>query len=310
MKCLSCGLETESDKISYHVLCARRLFGTETPPKINFSSEEIVIEAKKILGKMSISGVQEKLSVRLDKKNNCLEVTAQNGTHILKPSPAHYPHLAENENFCMNFAANFSIEMPMHGLLPFSDGKLVYIVRRFDRIQTKENFSKLHVEDFAQLLGKDDKYKGSVEQIGRFLMHNSHNPFIDTQKFFVRVLFNFLIGNGDAHLKNFSMISDQDNHYRLAPAYDLVSSRLALPNETDEMALSIGGKKKNIRLNLFKNFALYLEMNQKQLDHHLFDIKSFDALLQRDLPQSFLPQEMRAKLLDIAEKRYRRLFEE
>ena len=308
MKCFSCELDLPIQTTNgYHEICAKKLFGVSWTPQIRFASDRIATEAQKLIGKMSISGVQPKLSVKLNKADKILEVVASGGSHILKPSPEQFVHLAENENMCMNLARELSIEIPPHGLLPLADGKLAYIVKRFDRSSVGEK-PKLHVEDFAQILEKSDKYNGSIEQIGDAIKKFSTIPFIDTQKLFTRVLFNFLIGNGDAHLKNFSMIRYSQEGYKLSLAYDIVSSRLVMPNEADETALSINGKKNKITPNDFEALAKNLEIGDKQYSRILDMGRLLDNFFDDYLHKSFLPEELKWRFSDIFNKRYERLY--
>lgn len=304
MNCLSCELKIEKKSgIPMHLLCARKLFESSFVPKINFGYADIQQEAQKLIGKMSISGVQPKLSVAMNKKEKTLEVASSGGTHILKPSSESFPFLSENENLCMNLARKMAIETPPHGLVKMSDGRLVYVVRRFDRGEKGE---KIHVEDFSQLLGKSDKYDGSVEQIGKFLKRHSSAPFIDTQKLFIRILFYFLIGNGDAHLKNFSMVQSVAGT-RLAPAYDIVSSRAALSSESDEMAITVNGRKNRIDMRDFEILADTLEINGKRRDQLVGSARFLNANIRLSLANSFLPDKWKAKLESVFEERFKRL---
>lgn len=305
MNCLSCELKMEAESdAAMHPRCARKLFGSIFVPKINFAYANIQQEAQKLVGKMSISGVQPKLSVAVNKRSGALEVAPSGGTHILKPSPESFPFLSENENLCMNLAREMTIETPPHGLVKMSDGCLTYVVRRFDRGAKGE---KIHVEDFSQLLGKSDKYDGSVEQIGKFLKRHSSAPFIDTQKLFVRILYYFLIGNGDAHLKNFAMVqSPSGNH--LAPAYDIVSSRVAMPSEHDEMALFINGRKNRIDRRDFEGLADTLEINAKRRDQLVASTRILDTKIRASLANSPLPAQWKQKLESLLKERFKRLF--
>lgn len=309
MNCLSCeqGLPADAS-YACHLLCARRLFDTSYLPMIDFTIADIPIKAREMVGKISISGVQPKLSVLVDKNLKNIQVTAKRGTHILKPSPDYFPNLAENENLCMNMAAEAGIETPPHGLLPASGGGLVYIVKRFDRTFENGFETKIPTEDFCQLLEKDDKYKGSIEQIGNFLKRHSESPFIDTQRLFVRTMFNFLVGNGDAHLKNFAMIRPVGGGYRLSPAYDMLSSRLAMPNESDDLAIAVNGKKNNIRFKDFRALAESLELPPKQLQNILDRFKLLEGRYRAFVERSFLPDEKKSAFAAIFEKRCRRLF--
>src|SRR3989339_709823 len=132
--CLCCEREIKNETTQpYHQSCLHKLWQTTKLPALNFSTSDIFSQAQKMIGQMSISGVQEKLSVRLNDQKTQIVVVAADGTHILKPSPSRFPHLAENENFYMNLAENLSIETPPHGLFPLSDGQLTYVIKRFDR---------------------------------------------------------------------------------------------------------------------------------------------------------------------------------
>jgi len=223
----------------------RKVFGIDREPFIDLTLAGVSLKAQEMVGKMSISGVQPKLSVRLADKDNepRLEVTGESGQYILKPQVQAFAHLPENEALCMTVAGDLGIDAPAHCLVHLKDKSLAYVVKRFDR----EGRRKIHQEDFAQILGKENKYDGSVEEIGRKLKAVSEVPGLDVQLFFERIVFNFLIANGDAHMKNYSIIYDEDGRVRLAPVYDLVCSRIVLPNEADESALTIQGRKSKIR---------------------------------------------------------------
>ena len=221
------------------------VFGIDQEPFIDLTLAGVSLKAQEMVGKMSISGVQPKLSVRLADKDSepHLEVTGEGGQYILKPQVQTFANLPENEDLCMTVAGDLGIGVPAHCLVHLKDKSLAYVVKRFDR----EGRRKIHQEDFLQVLGKNDKYTGSVEEIGWKLKAVSEVPGLDVQLFFERVVFNFLIGNGDAHMKNYSIIYDEEGRVRLAPAYDLVCSRIVLPNETEESALTIQGRKSKIR---------------------------------------------------------------
>ena len=196
----------------------KNLFDVNYLPKIDLSLTDIPTAAQEMAGKMSISGVQPKLSMKLDKKNGALEVAGEGGEYILKPQLQTFNNIPQNENLCMDIAASLGIQVPPHALVSLKDNSLAYIVKRFDRIKKE----KLHQENFFQILGEKDKYKGSMEKIGKKLKEISEIPGFDAQLFFERILYFFIIGNGDAHLKNFSIIYDKENFIRLSPAYDIV----------------------------------------------------------------------------------------
>ncbi len=216
------------------------MFNSPRCPIIDFTLSEIPQKAQKLAGKFSISGVQPKLSVSVDKEKNILIPMAEGGEYILKPQTFVFPHIPENEECCMDIAEELKIEVPLHCLIPLKDKSLAYIVKRFDRQRNE----KIHQEDFAQILERTDKYSGSVEQIGQKLKEISRAPGYDMQLLFERVVLNFLLGNGDAHLKNYSIFYKEKNNIRLTPAYDIVCSKLVIPDEEDS-AISINEKKIN-----------------------------------------------------------------
>lgn len=305
MNCLACEQELQESNRPYHPKCAQTLFGSRVVPTIAFSYADVPLEAQKLVGKMSISGVQPKLSVAVGKDKKRLAVAPVGGTHILKPTPEIFPFLSENENLCMNLSREMQIETPPHGLVTMADDRRAYLVKRFDR---DAKGGKIPVEDFAQLLEKTDKYDGSIEQIGKFVKKNSCMPFIDTQKLFVRALFFFLIGNGDAHLKNFSMIR-RPAGYRLADAYDIVSSRLVMPSESDDMALTINGRKNRLMKKDFEALAKYLEITDKQRDRLWNIARGLEAKVGAYIRRSFLPRQQEDEFISIVQERHAQLFQ-
>jgi len=233
----------------------KEMFNTSELPIIEFSLQDVSQKAQQSAGKLSISGVQPKLSMKLDKKNNSLIAVTEGGEYILKPQTAAFPNIPENEQCCMDIAAEFKIDVPPHCLLPLKDGSWAYIVKRFDR----ESGVKIHQEEFFQILESGDKYQGSVEQIGRKLKKISTAPGYDVQLLFERVVFNFIIGNGDAHLKNYAITYKDKETIRLTPAYDIVCSKLVIQDEEDS-ALSINGKKDKLNRADFDKLADYLNI--------------------------------------------------
>ncbi|MFH1360648.1 MAG: HipA domain-containing protein [Candidatus Omnitrophota bacterium] len=275
----------------------KSMFGTIKEPAINFSLPEISLKAQEMIGKLSISGVQPKLSVKFDRKKGELITVAEGGEYILKPQTS-FPHIPENEQCCMDIAQALGIDVPAHCLLRLTEGSFVYIVKRFDRLGKQ----KIHQEDFSQILGKK-KYDGSVEQIGRKLKSISAIPGLDAQLFFERVVFNFLIGNGDAHLKNYSISHGKENQIRLTPAYDIVCSKLVIPDEEDS-ALAIHGKKTKLIKEDFDALADYLQIPPK-VRYENFLQK--EELMAEFIRSSKLEAQERDRFTAIIQERYRRL---
>ena len=269
----------------------RKVFGIDREPFIDLTLAGVSLKAQEMVGKMSISGVQPKLSVKLADRagNPHLEVTGEGGQYIFKPQVQAFANLPENEDLCMTIAEDLGIDAPAHCLVHLKDKSLAYVVKRFDR----EGCLKIHQEDFAQILGKENKYDGSVEEIGRSLKAVSEVPGLDVQLFFERVVFNFLIGNGDAHVKNYSVIYNEEGLARLAPAYDLVCSRIVIPEEADESALTIQGKKSRIKRKDMELLAEYLGIPEKIRfakfagQEKFFRSRLAESLLPKDLAKDF-----------------------
>lgn len=274
------------------------MFNSTKLPNINFNLSEISLEAQKLAGKLSISGVQPKLSVKLDKKNNELIVVNEGGEYILKPQTSSFENIPENEQCCMDIAQELGIDIPPHCLLPLKDRSLAYIVKRFDR----ETGIKIHQEDFSQILEKNDKYLGSVEQIGRKLKDISYAPGYDLQLLFDRIVFNFIIGNGDAHLKNYSISYKEDN-IRLTPAYDIVCSKLLISKEEDS-AITINGKKNNLDRGDFDALAEFLSVPIK-IRYEKFENKF--SVIKKHIKSSQLDKREQDRFIEIVKERFNRL---
>lgn len=276
----------------------KEMFGSNQVPKILLSLRDIPLKAQDMAGEMSISGVQPKLSLKLDQDKRELVIAPTGGEYIFKPQIPAFPHIPENENCCMDIAEMLGINVPPHCLLTLQDGTLAYIVKRFDR----QGEEKIHQEDFYQILEKRDKYLGSLEQIGKKLQEISAIPGLDMQLFFERVVLNFLLGNGDGHFKNYS-ITYQPDGVRLAPAYDIVCSKLVIPRE-EESALTINGRKNNLTHNDFGALAEYLKIPQK-IRYEIFAGKT--ALIKKSIQDCQLPQGFKTKFIEIVLSRYERL---
>lgn len=304
MKHCLCCLKKIEDDFSYHKSCLKKLFGVEKLPFLNIKSTELISKISENIGRMSISGVQIKALVKLNKKENIIEIVPSGGTHILKPEPSEYPELPQNENICMNMAEALGMNVPPSGLFYMSDQKICYIIRRFDRDAAGQ---KIHVEDMAQLLGlsSDSKYESSLEKVGTAILKYSRIPYLDLIDFLERVIFCFLIGNGDMHLKNFSLISI-DGSYQLSPCYDFVSSKLYLPRE-DESALTINGKRNKLSLSDFALLATYLRVEEKSFQNIINKIINSKALLIRFLDENPIGFKRIDHLKKIILERYKRL---
>ena len=279
----------------------KMMFGISSMPKIDLSLSEISIQAQKVSGKLSISGVQPKLSVKLDKESNLLIPVEREGEYILKPQTLTFENLSENEQCCMDIANRLGIDVPMHCLIELKDKSLAYIVKRFDR----NNGEKIHQEDFSQILEQKDKYKGSVEQIGKRIKDISTSVGEDLLALFERVVFFFLIGNGDAHLKNYTFVYYEDGKQkRLSPAYDIVSSKLVIEGEEDS-ALTINGKKNKLQRSDFDTFADYLEVPS---DKSYGKFRDKLGIIEDLISASKIDKNKQVQFLDIVKDRYCRIY--
>lgn len=207
-------------------------------------------EAKRMASKLSIQGVQPKLSVNLDTAQESFKMAEKGGTFILKPQNPQWDNLPENEDLTMRLAALIGIEIPLHGMVYCKDGTLSYWIRRFDRPSLRNpTKQKLSMEDFAQLSQEDrqTKYNSSMEKVAKIIQQFCSFPMLEQEKLFRLTLFNFIIGNEDMHLKNFSLIT-RNGLISLSPAYDLLNTTLAMGAGTqEELALTLNGKKRKLK---------------------------------------------------------------
>lgn len=300
-RCLCCQLPVDEGR--YHAKCLKALWGRPVAPKIQFSAADLPEKVTAAGDHMSISGVQAKALVRLNKDSEEVEVAPNGSTHILKPEPNEYPGLPAMENACMSMAAALGLPVPAHGLFPMSDGRLCYVVKRFDRA---EDGGKIQKETMFQLLGSTDKYAGSLESVGKAIRAHAENVGLDTVDFFERVLFCFLTGNGDMHLKNWGLLI-RDKKPSLAPCYDLVSSKVYLAGEEDS-ALTINARKNKLKRADFEALAGYLKIDPKAAATVFDKFKEARERLRELCVYSELDPSMRQKFEDVMAERFRRLF--
>lgn len=274
---------------------------------LNFSATEQRAEALIRAGKMSIQGVQAKLSAQLKITESQFKIVDQNGQYILKPQSEYYSELPENEAITMTLAETIGLEVPVHGLVYSKDNSMTYFIKRFDR---KGRRNKLPVEDFAQLsqLSRDTKYNSSMERVAKIVMDFCSFPLLEALKLFKLTLFNFLIGNEDMHLKNFSLIA-RGRKVSLSPVYDLLNTTIAQPGTKEELALPLGGKKNNLKKDSFIDyFAIeHLRLNQEMIANVLQEIKSAMPKWEILITNSFLSKEMQKKYLELLAERCQRL---
>jgi serine/threonine-protein kinase HipA len=284
-------------------LLARNLLGLKD---LRYSAEEQIQEALARATKMSIQGIQPKLSARLNVSDEELEIVDTRGEFILKP-PTHFPEVPANEGLTMRMARGAGVEVPVTGLVYAKDGSFTYFVKRFDRTAK----DKLPVEDFAQLLGltRQTKYESSMERIASVLDNYCTFPALEKVKLFRLTLFNYLVGNEDAHLKNYSLIT-RNGKIELSPAYDLLNTTITVGNATEEIALPLNGKKRKLsRSDLVDYFGRErLQLTHQVISEVVAGLRESSEKWETFIAESFLSDAMRSRYREILGVRLRILF--
>lgn len=275
-----------------------------------FTKEEQLREAAMRANKLSIQGVQPKLSAKLSIKKGEFELIDKGGTFILKPQNLIFKELPENEDLTMRLASTIGLNIPLHGLIYSKDGSLTYFIKRFDRYGKNKKYA---VEDFAQLAGKtrDTKYNYSMEKVVKLLDLYCTFPAIEKSKLFKLTLFNYLVGNEDMHLKNFSIIT-QDDVVKMSPHYDLINTTIVMDNNAiDEIALPLNGRKKKLTKKLFVDYfgGEILGLNSRIISQTLKTIYEAKRIWTKTISISFLSKDMKSKYLDLLEKRWNILYD-
>jgi len=311
-KCLYCYLELEGED-NFHNQCALDFFGSKQTPKIEYTIDQMSELAKTVVERsVTVPGVQAKLSMSLisdsrDNSDNRLTVVgALGGNYILKPPSLDYPEMPQNEHLTMRMAEAFGIRVVPSCLIPLASGELSYITKRIDR-DAKGN--KIHMLDMFQITEAFDKYKGSMEKIGKALGEYSSNPFLDKVFLFELTLFSFLSGNNDMHLKNFSMI-ESESGWLLAPAYDLLNVSVLLPEDNEELALTLRGKKNKLNRKHFEEYAKNLGLTDKQIKAVFNRFLKLYKEGERLIGTSFLSADMKSKYRELLNARYQRIYGE
>jgi len=271
--------------------------------ELEYSAEEQRKEAYNRASKMSIQGIQPKLSALLNVKEEKFELVDKGGKFILKPQHAIFQQMPENEDVTMKMAKEAGLEVPLHGLIWSIDGTLTYFIKRFDRAGRRE---RIPVEDFAQLAGlsRDTKYNSSMEQVVHLINEYCTFPALEKLKLFKLTLFNYLTGNEDMHLKNFSIITREDK-VTLSPCYDLLNTTIEFKDQEEETALPVRGKKKNLTRSMLINYfgKERCDLTDKSVENVLRTIFSAIPRWKELIEISFLSAEMKEKYLYLLNSR-------
>lgn len=292
-KCLYCYKEIKEGN-DFHAECSKAFFGTENPPKITHTLSEMSVLAKQVVERsVSVPGVQPKLSMSIfTEKNTDKRLTvvgALGGNYIFKPPSTEYAEMPANEHLTMKIAELFNIDVVPHSLIRLASGELSYITKRIDR---REDGTKIHMLDMFQILEAFDKYRGSMERIGKAIDTYAENTLLDKLRLFELTLFSYITGNNDMHLKNFSMIKTSYG-WALSPAYDLLNVAIVNPDDTEELALTLAGKKKKLTKEHFVNFALDLGLNKKQINGVVKRFVNLESQTIQFINSSFLSELMK-----------------
>ena len=305
-KCLYCYKELDREG-DFHSSCSIRFFGSSEPPILDYTMSEMAELAKEVVeSSVTVPGVQPKLSLGFIKnvlqdgnKGRLTVMGALGGNYILKPQNEIFPQMPENEHLTMRIAELCGISVVPSTLIRLKSGELSYLTKRIDRTETGE---KIHMLDMFQILEAFDKYKNSVEKVGKAVAEHSSNTLLDLLRLFEVVLFCYITGNNDMHLKNFSLLLSNQN-WTLAPAYDLLNVSLHISEDTEETALTIGGKKRKLTKSDFVNLGLSFQLTEKQIFNTFERFIKVEKKLKKEIKSSFLSSEYQMKYIELLETR-------
>lgn len=296
-----CGTEKYSQK-GLRLIAPKLTVLNDLPLSAAEQRQEAANRAKKL----SIQGVQPKLSAVISVVNHQFEIVDQFGNYIIKPQNDIFPELPENEDLTMKMAKVYGLDVPFHGLIYSKDRSLSYFIKRFDRYGKGK---KIATEDFAQLTdhSRDTKYNYTMEKLVKVIDEFCTFPAIEKADFFKRVLFCFITGNEDMHLKNFSVIT-KAGKTTLTPIYDFLNSSIAIKNPEDELALSLKGKMSNFKSSDFIDYYAKerLGLTDKTIDAVLLDMNKSTSKWIELIEISFLSNAMKEKYLNLMKNRISR----
>lgn len=300
-RCLYCYEPLQNSETNYHPKCSQSFFGTKVPPLLNLEKKDLIDMARKLIVRsVAVTGVQPKLSLDLeqvDTRTSRLTVVGLWGNYILKPPTEQFLNLPQNEDLTMKLARLCGINTAAHCLVRLQSGELAYLTKRFDR----QGENKIHVEDMCQLTETltEHKYRGSIEKVGKVVRAYTTNQGLEVIKLFEIVMFCFITGNADMHLKNFSLIRFDEGDVVLSPAYDLLSTTLVIPEDLEESALTINGKKNRLRKTDFEMLAKSLSIPQKSTERIISKmLGKKDAMIEL-IKRSFLAEDEKEKYINL-----------
>lgn len=308
-RCLYCYRELSPSEHDFHPRCARSFFGNAKAPVMDYTLEEIDCLAAQVISDCtSLTGVQPKLSLHLNRHEGGRRLTIVGlwGDYICKPQSPQFRQLPELEHLTMKLAECASIAVVPHTLMRMADGTLCYLTRRIDR---EGDGHKIAMEDMCQITGRltEHKYKSSYERIAKAIAQFSSVPLLDVANFFDVVLFAWITGNNDMHLKNFSLYQPNGTSALLTPAYDLINASIVNPSDDEELALTLNGRKKSLRKSDFFAAAATMGVNVKTVEKliakHVSRLPGYVQIVK----SSFLDEELQQAYIALLRERIRRL---
>lgn len=314
-KCLFCYKPLKEGQKDFHPSCSKRIFGTTRPPELPYTHQQIGEMAKEVIrSQTTLTGVQPKLSLDLSPGGQNLPrrftIVGLWGRYILKTQSRLYPMLPELEDATMHMAEAAKISVVPHSLIRFADGETAYITRRIDRL---EDGTKLPMEDMCQITGRltEYKYSGSHEQVAKAILRHSAAPMLDLADYWMQVVFAFLTGNADMHLKNYSLFSPKGGEVamRLTPAYDLLPTAIVMPEDTEELALTLCGKKRKLRRSHFESAMASSGLAGTTIANVFKRLSSSFPTWCQIISSSFLPPELQQAYIDLVASRLKVLEE-
>ena len=308
-RCLYCYRPLEKGDRDFHPGCARKFFGTEKVPVLDYTCKDLERLALQIIkDQTSLTGVQPKLSLHLNEHEGSQRLTIVGlwGSFICKPQTMQFKSMPETEDLTMHLAEVAKIDVVPHTLMRMADGTLCYLTKRIDRDAKGE---KMAMEDMCQLTGRQTeyKYKSSYERIAKAIAQYSSMPKMDVTNFFETVLFSWITGNNDMHLKNFSLYEPQDGTIRLTPAYDLLNAAILNPKDDEELALTLNGRKKRLKRSDFIAAGETMGIDPKIVDRLIGKYVRLHPRMSEFIGQSFLDEELKNRYNELICERMSRI---
>lgn len=308
-KCLYCYRPLEKEEKDFHPKCAKKFFGTEKVPSLDYTCEDLEELAIQVIkDQTSLTGVQPKLSLHLKEHEGSQRLTIVGlwGSFICKPQTVLFDLMPETEDLTMHLAELAKIDVVPHTLMRMADGTLCYLTKRIDRTDSGE---KIAMEDMCQLTERqtEHKYKSSYERIAKAIVQYSSIPKMDVTNFFEVVLFSWITGNNDMHLKNFSLFEATETTIRLTPAYDMLNAAILNPKDDEELALTLNGKKKKLKRSDFIAAGITMGVEQKSIERLIQKYVKLQPKMNELISKSFLNEKYKTEYIELIDERINRI---